>query len=259
MMDPTLYEMIFKRKSFHLFRQKTGEVSLAERSQILAQWETFEPLDKNIKTALRIVDPAQTSCGRQPDYCLLLYSEKKPHYLENIGYLGEQLDLYLARLHIGALWFGIGKPEMESIDDLHFVIMIAIAKMPPEQFRKDMFKAKRKPLAEIWSGPLLSGVSEIVRFAPSACNTQPWLVVHKPDELWVYRYKKPGKRGIMPKDKVSYYNQIDIGIFLLFLSLCLQHEQVLYQRELFEDDGDEKREQTLVAIVKFKQNNECSN
>ena len=30
----------------------------------------------------------------------LLYSEKKDNYLQNIGYLGEQLDLYLTSLNI---------------------------------------------------------------------------------------------------------------------------------------------------------------
>ena len=64
---------------------------------------------------------------------------------------------------------------------------------------------------EIWSGDTM-GVAEIVRFAPSACNTQPWIVENKDNTLTVFRYKQPGKRGIMPADKVSFYNRIDIGI-----------------------------------------------
>ena len=50
----------------------------------------------------------------------------------------------------------------------------------------------------------------------SACNSQPWLVKSN-GELSVYRYSKPGKRGIMPADKVSFYNRIDIGIFICFI------------------------------------------
>lgn len=72
--------------------------------------------------------------------------------------------------------------------------------MPENTFRKDMFKAKRKTLDEIWDGDTLSA-AEIVRFAPSACNTQPWFVENDGEVLTVFRYKKPGKRGIMPADK----------------------------------------------------------
>ena len=89
------------------------------------------------------------------------------------------------------------------VDNLEYVIMISVAKIPEEpenRFRKDIFKSKRKDLSEIWSGETLN-VAEIVRFAPSACNSQPWLVKND-GELLVYRYKKPGKRGIMPADKV---------------------------------------------------------
>ena len=51
----------------------------------------------------------------------------------------------------------------------------------------------------------------------------------------------------MPKDRVSYYNRIDLGIFLLFMELCLRHKALPYRRELFVDLGDD-REETLNAI-----------
>ena len=106
------------------------------------------------------------------------------------------------------------------------------------KYRKDMFKSKRKSVEEIWEGEQIPGVTDIVRFAPSACNSQPWLVKND-GELLVYRYKKPGKKGIMPADKVSFYNCIDIGIFLCFLEICLEHQGIKYQRELFPDAGND--------------------
>ena len=115
--------------------------------------------------------------------------------------------------------------------------MIAIRKVSDDtKFRKDMFKAKRKPLSEIWSGDSL-GVAELARFAPSACNTQPWYTENKNGELTVYRYKKNGKRGIMPAAAVAYYNRIDIGIFLCFLEICLHKNGIPFERELFTDNG----------------------
>ena len=51
----------------------------------------------------------------------------------------------------------------------------------------------------------------------------------------------------MPKDKVIYYNQIDIVIFLCFLELCLEHNKINYKKELFIEDDHEK-ENNLTAI-----------
>ena len=39
-----------------------------------------------------------------------------------------------------------------------------------------MYKSKRKELSEIWSGDNYLDIANIVRFTPSACNTQPWKV-----------------------------------------------------------------------------------
>lgn len=81
----------------------------------------------------------------------------------------------------------------------------------------------------------------VVRLAPSACNTRPWMVESHDGKLEVYRYKKPGKRGIMPADKVAHYNRIDMGIFLLFLELCMEHEGLSFRRTLLRDTGDEEK------------------
>jgi len=255
LLDPELlYTMIFKRKSFHLFRN-CGDHSItqSELNEIINVYDDLVPLDSNIRTAIQIVPADQTSCKRGQEYCVLFYSEKKGNYLANIGYLGEQLDLYLVSKNIGTLWFGIGKTQEISYQGLEFVIMIAIRKIDPElRFRKDMFKSKRKSIEEIWIGEPLQNISDIIRFAPSACNTQPWLIERLNNRLVVYRYKKPGKRGIMPSNMVSYYNRIDMGIFLCFLELCLYHNRILFTKELYPDDGMDQ-EKTLRANYMLKE------
>ena len=246
-MNKNLYKMIFKRKSFHLFRN-IGNKHLTEEelTEIEKEFSKFKPLVEDIKVKIKIVK--NRSVLRGQEYCILFYSEKKDNYLQNIGYLGEQLDLYLVSKNIGTLWFGIGKPDEQELDGLDFVIMMAIAKVDsPLKFRKDMYKSKRKELSEIWTGENYLDIAKIVRFAPSACNTQPWKVETTNKEIKVYRYRKEGKRGIMPKDKVIYYNQIDIGIFLCFLELCLEHSSINYKRELFIEEDHEK-ETNLIAI-----------
>ena len=239
-MDKNLYDMIFKRKSFHLFRNIGNEhISDGELKDIGEYFNTLKPLVDDIKVKIKIVQDGVT-CKRGQEYSILFYSEKKDNYLQNIGYLGEQLDLYLVSRNIGTLWFGIGKVEEKQLDGLDYVIMIAIAKVDSaDKFRKDMFKSKRKELNEIWQGDNYLKIANIVRFTPSACNTQPWKVESSENELKVYRYRKEGKRGIMPKDRVIYYNQIDIGIFLCFLELCFDKNNIKYNRNLYVEENHE--------------------
>ncbi len=245
------YDMIFKRKSFHLFRNAGDEkITSDELEKIEKAYQDFNALYSEIRTAIRIVPAQAVNVKRDAEYCILIYSEKKDNYLMNAGYIGEQLDLWLVKHNIGSLWFGIGKPDEPTYNGMDFVIMIAVHKVSDDtKFRKDMFKAKRKPLSEIWSGDSL-GVADIARFAPSACNTQPWYVENKNGELTVYRYKKPGKRGIMPADAVSYYNRIDIGIYLCILEMCLYKNGIESERELFIDSGEDT-ELTKSAVYKI--------
>ncbi|MBR2784760.1 MAG: nitroreductase [Clostridia bacterium] len=251
-MDNNLYDMIFKRKSFHLFRNIGNEhITDVELKDIEEYFNNLKPLVEDIKVKIKIVKDS-TTCKRGQEYCILFYSEKKDNYLQNVGYLGEQLDLYLVSKNIGTLWFGIGKVEEKQLDGLDFVIMIAIAKVDsPDKFRKDMYKSKRKELNEIWHGEEYLNIANIVRYTPSACNTQPWIVESRSDELKVYRYRKTGKRGIMPKDMVIYYNQIDIGIFLCFLELCLDKNNINYDRSLYVEENHEN-EMNLLAKYDIK-------
>ena len=116
--------------------------------------------------------------------------------------MGEQLDLWLASKNIGACWYGMGKVREEQYKGLDFVIMIAIEKVEEKDFRKDYTKTKRKAINEVWIGDDYQEIASVVRYAPSACNTQPWLVECHENAFNIYRVN--GKRGIMPKDKVSF-------------------------------------------------------
>ena len=249
-MNNIFYEMIFKRKSFHIFKNVGNEsIGEYELSDIQNAYSEFTSLNPEIKTAIRIVPEKETNCKRGGEYCVLLYSEKKDGYLQNIGYLGEQLDLYLVSRNIGTLWFGIGKTQEKPFEDMEFVIMFSVRKISDDsKYRKDMFKSKRKSIKEIWEGEQIPGVTDIVKFAPSACNSQPWLVKND-GELLVYRYKKSGKRGIMPADMVSFYNRIDIGIFICFMDICLEHNGVGFEKTLYSDAGDDKE---LVLNAKYR-------
>ena len=249
-MKNELYKMIFKRKSFHLFRDRNTEsISQIEIQEIYDAYKSFDSL-YDIKTAIKIVDAKSATNYRGEELCVLMFSEKKDGYLQNIGYLGEQLDLYFVSKNIGTLWFGIAKSN-EVYDGLDYVIMFKIGKVNEEKFRKDMYKSKRKTIDEIWEGDDLN-IANIARFSPSACNSQPWFVENNDNKLYVYRKSKSGKVGIMPKNASAYYNQIDIGIYMCILELCLTNENIKYTRTLFRDNGlfDEKQLNAIYQIQK---------
>ena len=249
-MNNDLYNMIFKRKSFHLFRNRCEDtISDTEIQEIYDAYSSFDSL-YDIKTKIKIISGNEAPNYRGEDLCILMFSEKKDGYLQNIGYLGEQLDLYLVSKDIGTLWFGIAKSN-EVYEGLDYVIMFKIAKMPSDKFRSDMYKSKRKAIEEIWKGNDLD-IGNIVRFSPSACNSQPWFVENIDDQLYVYRKSKSGKVGIMPKNASVYYNQIDIGIFMCILELCLNNNKINYVRTLHKDNGtfDEKELNAVYSLIK---------
>ena len=230
-----LYDMIFKRKSFRRFDDALS-LSVEEMKKIEQHLGKLVPLLDEVKIKYRIVKREETTC-RRGEYCLLVYSEQKENYLVNVGYILEQLDLWMASQNIGVCWYGMGKPDIVEYDGLNYVIMLAFGKGQPAEFRKDYTKAKRKALEKIWSGQHIPGVTNVVRFAPSACNTQPWRVVFENQRIQIFRSTEV--RSIIPKAKIPFYNSIDMGIFLCFMEVALRHEQYEFKRILWEEQtGD---------------------
>lgn len=67
--------MIFKRKSFHVFKSFLPLLQ-EDLENIKKAFSLFIPLTPNIKVKMQIVPKDETTCKRG-EYCILLYSEKK--------------------------------------------------------------------------------------------------------------------------------------------------------------------------------------
>ena len=78
----------------------------------------------------------------------------------------------------------------------------------------------------------------------------PWRVKREGSCLQIYRFRRPGKIGIMPAHMVGFFNRIDMGIYLCILELCLLKGGMKFEKELFADDGGD-REYTKVAEYKL--------
>ena len=68
-MNNIFYEMIFRRKSFHIFRNVGNEsIGEYELNDIQIAYSEFTPLNPEIKTAIRIVPEEETNCKRGGEY-----------------------------------------------------------------------------------------------------------------------------------------------------------------------------------------------
>jgi nitroreductase len=241
------YESIFRRRSMRKF---DSSLHLFEDDliRIREQTEKLIPLDTGIKVIFELVARGETS-AKWGEYCLLMYSEKKPGYLINAGYMLQQMDLWFASQNIGACWYGMAKPESKKLSGLDYVIMLAFGRSTSGDFRTVADDFKRKDISEIWDGEFDPIVKTAVRLSPSACNSQPWRYISRGNSITVYRYTMA--KSIMPPVIKPYFNTIDIGISLCHLEAALEHEGYSFTREIF---SVAEKEDGLIKIAEYKIN-----
>lgn len=139
-------------------------------------------------------------------YYLAIYSEKKENYGLNIGFIFQQLCLYLQSINIGTCWVGLASLKEKNPE---FVILIALGKS--DDISRDIDSFKRKKLIEISDFEDERLVP--AQLAPSAVNSQPWYFKHTGTGFDVYKIKyNLVKRKILGK-----WNDIDVGIALAHL------------------------------------------
>jgi len=224
-----LYPMIFKRKSVRKFHEDL-RISQEDITLIQNRISQLEPLVEGIRVETKIVPVSSTTC-RIGEYCILIFSEQKENWLQNVGYMFEQLDLYLASINIGTCWYGMGKTSEKAEENgLKYAIMLAIGKSKDEDFRTSFEGVSRMSAAELWKGEPIADMSEIIRFAPSACNSQPWRIEHRENRLVVSRASKLQTK--IPKAILNYFNTIDLGIFLCFVDVVLSQKGISFERSV---------------------------
>ena len=204
-----LKDMITRRKSVRKYAETpVGEDILQALEAFLA---TAKPLDPTIKLCHRVVDKEQVRFyfpWKAPKL-LAIYSEEKPGYLENVGFLYQQADLFLQSKGLGSCWMGLGKVRADDPPEgMTFVILLAFG-WPDEPFRQGPGDFKRN--AEIADRP--DEALEPARLAPSSTNSQPWYFVHGERSIRVYC----SQRGLLKHTMLGTMNRIDMGIALAHL------------------------------------------
>lgn len=206
-----LKEIIYKRKSTRKYKEElVGEDTLQKINEFFVN---TKPLYSDIKVRIEIINKENVKCilSWKSEQVIAIFSEEKEGYLENIGFIFQQIDLYLQYLGLGSCWLGMGKLDSSikgSIkDNLKFVIMLAFG-YPKEELYRKMNDFKRLPLSKI--SDFEDGRLEPAQLAPSSVNSQPWYFVHDNDLIHTYLVK----HSLLSKMALGEMNQIDVGIAL---------------------------------------------
>ncbi len=185
----TLNEMIFKRKSCRSFTGVPVDAATIETIKAFP----MQPLYPEIKVHWDIVsrEKVKCICPWTTPQLITIYSEEAEGYLENIGFLFQQMDLYLQTLGLGVCWLGMGRMNPKTttqVEGMKFVILLAFGHPKGDQLRHDLKGFKRKPMEQITDMP--DPRLEPARLAPSAVNSQPWFFAHEDEAIHVWCSKK---------------------------------------------------------------------
>lgn len=208
-----LHEMIARRRSVRSYLpDEVSAETLAAIENFIAQVKPLDP-DIRVKALLLRRDEVTTLQKWDTPHFLAIFSEEKPGWRENIGFMFQQVDLYIQSIGLGSCWVGLGWPTADELtpEGMRFGILMPFGYPKDVAERREVGEFKRKTLAEI--ADVEDSRLECVRIAPSATNSQPWYFTHDGDVLHVYREEL----GLIKQRTHGKFNPMDMGIALAHL------------------------------------------
>lgn len=207
-----LSNMIARRRSVRRY----SEEPLEERQlrQLRQAFAGFKPLYPARRVRWDILEREQVRTiqpWKAPQY-ICVYSDRGEGWAENIGFLFQQMDLWLQSNGLGCCWVGLGKPRLPMEEDgLEFAILLAFGTAPnaPERTGPGDFKRRTPEQISDTPDPRL----EPARLAPSSTNSQPWFFTHEADALHAWC----SRAGILRHTGLGTMNRMDMGIALAHL------------------------------------------
>jgi len=248
-------DAIYTRKSTRSYNDEV--VSQLENNGDLVEAFGLVPLLPDIKVVVRVLESHEVK-NKKAKYCIGFYSatskgdspydEDKPLALENVGFIGQQLDLILQSQGIATCWWGMKKPKKEfrKVDGLDcFITMMAgMPKSDEKRSYPDGFK--RKAAEDIIIGEAESDkFIEAVRVAPSAVNRQPWLVEKAGDKYDFYLRSSKNPLDLIIGDM----RNIDLGIAIAHLFVVAKADN--HEVE-FSFDGADSGKHKFIAEVRVE-------
>ena len=202
-------DIIRKRKSIRKY--DPAPLDAATLDAVRAQIGKLKPLYPDIKYSIEFTTKTKGILGVKAPHFLIFGSEEKDGSYENIGFIGQQLDLYFSANGLGACWLGAAKPGEKMEAALPYVIALGFGK-PAEPLHRELSAFKRKPLSAISEGndPRL----EAARLAPSGVNMQNWYFIADSGKIHCY-HRKPNPLAALMLGKMGC---IDLGIAICHIA-----------------------------------------
>ncbi|CAH2214854.1 nitroreductase family protein [Tepidibacter aestuarii] len=189
---------------------------------------------------------------KAPHY-LAFTSETKEGYLENIGFIGEQIVLRMTELGIATCW--LGSPIDQKIfsrianvkNNQSYIILIAFGY--PETEFSFITNRKRLKIEEFVSGDIYDihvPIIEALNIAPSAVNSQPWRVVSEGNTWHIYLNWK----NALNKKILYTMNKIDIGIGISHIVFAA--EELGYNVSMKKENTGELKKHEYITSIAFE-------
>jgi nitroreductase len=225
-------DAIYRRRSIRKYLDEELHVGILEEIKEACQnpKKLYEDIDMDIHVVEdgiklhSIIKGIVGSYGKikAPHY-LVVTSEKKEGYLENVGFAVESIVLQLTDMEIGTCWTGrTAKKELlgniVNIKDNHEAVIVVCFGYPKDDdgIDKIIRSRKRLEITDIVSGNTSKTwhyIMDAVRMAPSSMNSQPWRFFIRNNIIDVYCIRKDGILGRHMRNM----NRIGIGIALYHL------------------------------------------
>lgn len=250
-MEINLYQQMFKRKSIRKY--ELNSLSSDVLNDISTYMNSLIRMNDEIKTEMKIVSGSLVKNLlpiKAPHY-IIVTSENKDGYLTNVGFMLQQMDLFLSSNCIGSCWVGMAKPTKEIAKEMEFEFVIAMAfgEATENLHRESILEFKRKPLDTLCDTSEFYEIIEAARLAPSATNSQPWYFQVSDGVIHCFCVKSNIIKALI-YDKM---NKIDMGIAICHLWLALKNSG--RSVDFFEDKlvkDNQPKGYYYIASLKFK-------
>ena len=200
-----LYEAIFTRKTVKKYTNEP--IGAEELEAVREHYRELPGLFGNIRTDIVILDaqkdrePLRGPLRVHAPYYMAFYSEELSRSRMNMGYLMQQMVLYLCSKGYGTCYLNAAgaRRSLQTLDDrLQLIGLIAFGH-PKGAYLRKRSEFRRLSMEELcvykevprqWMKQLL----EAARLAPSTRNSQPWRFVVYDNRIHIFTKKDPIER-----------------------------------------------------------------
>lgn len=257
--------LIENRKSVRQFKE--AAVSQEALKELMEYSQQIKGL-VDVKTKFQLIDQGweksqllkgKVGYGGNPidaPYFIALLSQEGDHYLENAGYMMEELLLKAVSLDLATCWVSIGGQEVKEalgIDSPHQVVALAAIGYPEGQFpytpksttmrvSLNEFVFHRRWDQKPWIEELeMRGLARIfyhIRMAPSWKNSQPWKLILNENEIIL----------VVERESTQGNPLLDAGIMMLYMERMFNEEGMVAKWSLH--NKEKRKEYEAYGIPK---------